>query len=165
MKNLAFKFTVAVALCLFISCLINAQVPQIDSKAGSRVIVVTDDNFEPQKQMDRGPTRRGRLLYEVWITTDGILHCKTSKLSSAAITFSPPTIETANAGGGTKVGGSKSRMLNVGQGDFSNNHYLFNINADKYREMHMITLSIISSFLGSAEVKLINKKIPAEISK
>ena len=153
-------------ICLLTSQTANAQVPKIDPNTTTRIVVVTDDNFEPQKQTDRGPSRRGRLLYEVWITTDGILHCKTSKLSSASIAFTPPTVNTANAsGGGTTVGGGKSRLLSVSNGDFSDNHYTFNIKPDKYREMHKITLSIRSGLLGSAEVELINKKIPAEISK
>ena len=163
MTRLLRRCSLLLAFGVLCSAYIGAQAPRVGDV---KTLVVIDESFEPQQNTDRGPFRRGRLRYEVWITTDGVLHCKTSKLLSASVMFTPPVIKTATAGGGgTSVGGGKGRLLSVDKSDFADTHYTFDIKPDKYRQMHSITLTIRSGLHGSAEVKLINKKVPAEIQK
>lgn len=126
------------------------------------VIVPTDKNFDAQKQAPSQAARRG-IAYEAWITTDGVLHCKTSSpLKSAAIKFTAPTVSSTNANDTTTgSGGDVSRKFELKKSP--DGAYVFDISADKYKEKHAVTLTITSTFGTSAEIKLINKKIPAKI--
>jgi hypothetical protein len=141
-------------------------VPKIDPNGPKRMIVVTDRNFESQKSTPVA-SFKPQIAYEVWITTDGVLHCKTSStLKSASIYFTPPTVTyTPDANGnstGTGGGYRRKYELNKPAGDDA---YIFNLASDKYKEKHAITLSITSTSGAKAEIKLTNKKVPAEIKK
>lgn len=161
-KNIYRCFTV-LSVGIFLAVVANAQVPKIDPKAGQRVIVVTDDNFEVQKPT--GPVMRRSITCEAWITTDGILHCKTSaKLKSASIEFKSPTYSSTTRPEGTRTsaGSTISRKLVVKELVLGQNTYTWDISSDKYRDMHSITLSLASVF-GSGQIVLINKKVSAKI--
>lgn len=163
MKKILIGNSLLLALSVICSTYTNAQVPQIDPNAGRRVIVVTDSNFEPQKFKPALSTKPG-IAYEVWITTDGVLHCKTaSALTTASIEFVSPKI-TSNlpSGGSTQSGGGYARKVEPKK---TNDEYQFSIATDKYREKHAIILSVVSSNGAKSEIKLVNKKVPAEINK
>lgn len=126
-------------------------------------IVVTDSNFGKQKSKPILSTKP-QIGYEVWITTDGVLHCKTpSVLKSASIKFTAPSVSSTGTNGTTTgSGGDFSRKFDLNKPDGSD-AYLFNIEPDKYRTKHAVTLSITSTSGAQAEIKLVNKKVPAEI--
>ena len=140
------------------------KVPKPNPKGVIPVIILTDNNFEPQKFTP--VSGASRLAYEVWITTDGVLHCRTSlPLKSASIKFTAPTVSSTNANGdttGSSTSFSRKFELNKPEGSDA---YLFNIAPDKYKEKHAITLIITSTSGSKAEVTLINKKVPAKIEK
>ncbi len=142
----------------------QAQIPKPDlGGLGKPLVVLTDKNFERQKFAPiPGVTRQ--IPYEVWITTDGILHCKTSSpLKSASITFTAPTVSSSNGSGTTTgSGGSFSRQFTLNKPEGSES-YQFNIASDKYKEKHAVTLIITSTTGSKAEITLINKKVPATI--
>ena len=139
----------------------QAQIPKLDL-GGLNKPASTDKNFEPQKFTPILGVRK--IAYEVWITTDGVLHCKTSStLKTASIKFTAPTASSTNANGDTTgTGGDVSRKFELNKPEDSD-AYLFNIVPDKYKEKHAITLTITSTNGSKAEIKLINKKVPAKI--
>ena len=149
---------------LFFAVSLNAQIPQIDPKAGQSRIVVIDDNFEVKKPT--GPIFRRSITCEAWITTDGTLHCKTKvKIASASVKYTLPTqSSTATGGTTTSAGGDKTIKLTVKELVLGQDTYTWDISGEKYREMHMITL-YISNPLSSGQVILINKKVPEKITK
>ncbi len=166
MTKLILSCSFLFVLTTMLSANAQAQIPKPDlGGLGKSVVVVADRNFDRQKSTPPlGFTRQ--IPYEVWITTDGILHCKTSSpLKSASITFTAPTVSSSNGGGtttGSAGGFSRQFALNKPEGSDS---YLFNIVPDKYKEKHAITLIITSTTGTKAEIKLINKRVPATIEK
>jgi len=160
--NLVRILTLSACALAFVTC-IKAQIPQISPNAGRRFIVVTDDNFGTQKSKPILSTRP-QIGYEVWITTDGVLHCKTpSTLKSASIKFTAPSV-SSTAANGTTTGaeGDTSRKFELSKASGSD-EYIFNIAPDKYRTKYSVTLSIVSASGTKADITLINKKVPAEI--
>ena len=127
------------------------------------LISSTDKNFEPQKFTPILGFKR-RIAYEVWITTDGVLHCKTnSTLKFASIKFTAPTASSTNSNGDTTGTGSAINIeykLNKPEGSDA---YLFDLTKINYKDQHLITLFITSTSGSKAEVTLTNKKVPAKI--
>ena len=126
------------------------------------LIPLTDKNFEPQKFTPILGVRK--ITYEVWITTDGVLHCKTSStLKSASIKFTAPTASSTNANGDTTgTGGGINIEYKLNKPEDSD-AYLFDLTKINYKDQHLITLFITSTSGSKAVVTLINKKVPAEI--
>ena len=142
----------------------QAQIPKLDL-GGLNKPASTDKNFEPQKFTPvLGVTRK--IAYEVWITTDGVLHCKTSStLKSASIKFTAPTVSSTNANGDTTgTGGGINIEYKLDKPEDSD-AYLFDLTKINYKDQHLITLFITSTSGSKAEVALINKKVPAKIEK
>jgi len=154
----------AIFASLCVTLIATGQIPVIDSNAGKPVNVVTDDNFEPQKRETDGRNRRA-LTYEVWITTDGILHCKTNhKLASARIEFTSPKAETLTAlGAATLAKRGRPRILNVAM-DSGPNGYLFDIRKDGYKEKQSITLHLTSVWNSGAVINIVNKNVQPQMS-
>ena len=177
MKKLTVYCTILLACGVLFSAVINAQaqIPKPDLRdvvikvprpnPGGLIpgIAFTDKDFEPQKS-GRTLTVKPQIAYEVWITTDGVLHCKTnSTLKFASIKFTAPTASSTNANGdttGSSTSFSRKFELNKPEGSDA---YLFDLVPDKYKEKHAITLSITSTTGSKAEITLINKKVPAKI--
>ena len=159
MNKLLRRLSLLLAFSLLCSVSAGAQVPRLGDV---KTIVVADDNFVVQKA--NGPVFRRSITCEAWITTDGKLHCKTvTKLTSASVKFTLPTISsTTSGGGGTSAGGDISRKLAVKEPVLGQDTYIWDISGDKYRDKHSITLFISSAF-GSGEIVLINKKIPGTV--
>jgi len=132
-------------------------------------VVVMDNNFEPQKfkpPLGYKPGIGG-IAYEVWITTDGVLHCKTSStLKSASISFIAPIINSTDANGETipKVAEGAFYLPKLNKPEDSD-AYLFDLAKTNYKVKHAITLYITSTSGSKAEVTLTNKKVPAKIEK
>jgi hypothetical protein len=164
MRKTIYRYFSILSVGVFLALAVNAQVPKIDPKAGQRVIVVRDDNFEAQKPT--GPVMRRSITCEAWTTTDGILHCKTRvKLKSASIEFKSPTYSsTTPEGTTTSAGGGIGRKLTLKELALDQDTYTWDLSGDKYHEKHAISLNISSAF-GSGQVVLINKKVPKEITK
>jgi len=165
MKKLTICCSILLAFGVLFSAAINAQaqITRPDwGKLKNPAAVATDRNFEPQKFTPASGA--SRLAYEVWITTDGVLHCRTSlPLKTASIKFTAPTASSTNANGdttGSSTSFSRKFELNKPEGSDA---YLFNIVPDKYKEKHAITLTITSINGSKAEVTLTNKKVPAKI--
>ena len=136
------------------------KVPKPNPKGVIPVIISTDNNFEPQKfkpPLGYKPSIGG-IAYEVWITTDGVLHCKTnSTLKSASIKFSLTATSTNANGDVTGTGGGfilKTELNKPEGGDA----YLFDLSLTNYKDQHFITLFITSTNGSKAEVILTNKK-------
>ncbi len=181
MKKLILSSSILLAFGVLFSAAITAQAQITRPDPGDVVIKVpkpnpgglknpliplTDKNFEPQKFTPLLGFKPG-IAYEVWITTDGVLHCKTSStLKTASIQFTQPTFSSKKNANGvtTSAGGSVGRKFELDKPEGSD-AYLFNIAPDKYKEKHAITLMITSTSGSKAEVTLINKKVPAEIEK
>lgn len=156
MNKLIFRLLIVSTLALA-AVAANGQLPKIDPNVDRRAIVVTDDNFEVQKSKPVYRTKP-RILYQVWITTDGMLHCRTAAtLKSASIAFDKPK----NAEGTSVSYGSSYALIKPDGSDA----YLFNIAPGKYKETHSITLSITSTGGSQAEITLINKKVPEKYAK
>jgi len=164
MKKLILSCSILFVFTLFLSANAQAQIPKPDL-GGLNKPALTDKNFEPQKFTPVLGVKRS-IAYEVWITTDGVLHCKTSStLKTASIKFTQPTVSSTNANGDTTgSSGSFSRKFELNKPEDSD-AYLFDIASDKYKEKHAITLMITSTSGSKAEVTLINKKVPAKIEK
>ena len=169
MKKLTIYCSILFAFGVLFSAAITtaqAQRPELDlGGLNNRLIVPTDRNFEPQKFTPvSGVTR---LAYEVWITTDGVLHCRTSlPLKSASINFTNPDVTSKPDANGTSTGagGSIERKFELNKPKGSD-AYLFDLVPDKYKEKHAITLSITATTGSKAEITLVNKKVPAKIEK
>jgi len=169
MKKLTIYCSILFAFGVLFSAAITtaqAQRPELDlGGLNNRLIVPRDRNFEPQKFTPvSGVTR---LAYEVWITTDGVLHCRTSlPLKSASIKFTQQTFSSKPDANGTSTGsgGYIERKFELYKPNGSD-AYLFDLVPDKYKEKHAITLSITSTTGSKAEITLINKKVPAKIEK
>jgi hypothetical protein len=103
------------------------------------------------------------LLFFVVVTfTVGV---STSAHAQLPIYIADAFKKAAPAGGfGTGSGGGFSRKFELDK-PASSDAYLFNIKPDKYKDKHAITLSITSASGAKADIKLINKKVPAEIVK
>ena len=164
MKKLILSCSILFVFTLLLSANAQAQIPKPDL-GGLNKPASTDKNFEPQKFTPILGVKRS-IAYEVWITTDGVLHCKTSStLKTASIKFTQPTVSSTNANGDTTgSSGSFSRKFELNKPEDSD-AYLFDIASDKYKEKHAITLMITSTSGSKAEVTLINKKVPAKIEK
>lgn len=122
------------------------------------VIAFTDKNFEPQKFKPALAIKPG-IAYEVWITTDGVLHCKTSStLKSASIKFTAPTASSTNANGDTTGTGSVINIEYKLNKPEDSDAYLFDLTKINYKDQHLITLFITSTNGSKAEVILTNKK-------
>ncbi len=168
MKKLTICCSILLAFGILFSAAINApaQITRPDwGKLKNPAVAAADRNFEPQKFTP--VSGASRLAYEVWITTDGVLHCRTSlPLKSASIKFTQPTFSTKPDANGdtTGAGGSIERKFELNKPKGSD-AYLFDLVPDKYKEKHAITLSITSTTGSKAEITLTNKKVPAKIEK
>jgi len=165
MKKLTICCSILLAFGILFSAAINAQaqITRPDwGKLKNPAVVATDRNFEPQKFTPASGA--SRLAYEVWITTDGVLHCRTSlPLKSASFTFTAPIKYLTNANDGEpKVaeGAFYLPKLNKPEGSDA---YLFDLANTNYKEKHAINLFIISTSGSQARIKLTNKKVPAKI--
>ena len=140
------------------------KVPKPNPKGLIPVIILTDNNFELQKFTPILGVRK--IAYEVWITTDGVLHCKTSStLKSASIKFTAPTASSTNANGDTTgTGGGINIEYKLNKPEDSD-AYLFDLTKINYKDQHLITLFITSTSGSKAEVTLTNKKVPAKLEK
>jgi hypothetical protein len=161
------KFRCIILFALAISCQVaaNAQLPKLDPAGANKDrVVVIDENFEPQKSKPDGRPRHA-LGYEVWITTDGFLHCKTNlQLGSARIEFTSPVaaaLTPTGMAGQAERGRPRSLNTTMWPGPGG---YRFDIRGDGYKEKHAITL-YLTSVWGGAVITLTNKKVPAQISK
>ena len=169
MKKLTVYCSILLAFGVLFSAAITtaqAQRPELDlGGLNNRLIVPTDRNFELQKFTPvSGVTR---LAYEVWITTDGVLHCRTSlPLKSASINFTNPDVTSKPDANGvsTGTGSSYGHKFDLNK-PAGSDAYLFDLVPDKYKEKHAITLTITSTNGSKAEIKLVNKKVPAKIQK
>lgn len=164
MKNNVYRFLGSIFTSLILGLIAAGQIPPVDPNAGKRVIVVTDDNFEVQRPA--GPVSRRSITCQVWITTDGLLHCKTTKqLTSAELKYVRPTYTKTNPDGtGTSSGGGLSgRKLAIKELVLGQNTYTWDLSGDNYKNAHSITL-LIKAPLVSGEIVLINKKVPAKIT-
>jgi hypothetical protein len=121
-------------------------------------IAFTDKNFEPQKFKPPLLGYKPGIAYEVWITTDGVLHCKTnSTLKSASIKFSLTVTSTNANGDATGTGGGINFEYKLNKPEDSD-AYLFDLTKMNYKDQHFITLFITSTNGSKAEVILTNKK-------
>jgi len=172
MKKLTICCSILLAFGVLFSAAINAQAQITKPDLGDVVIKVpkpnpgglipgiafTDKNFEPQKFKPPLGFKPG-IAYEVWITTDGVLHCKTnSTLKDASIKFTAPTASSTNANGdttGTGGGFNIEYKLNKPEDSAA---YLFDLTKINYQDQHLITLFITSTNGSKAEVILTNKK-------
>lgn len=108
MKKLILSYSILLAFgVLFFAAATttaHAQRPKPDLEGhNKRIIVPTYKNFEPQKFTPESGT--SRLSYEVWITTDGVLHCRTSlPLKSASINFISPDVTSKPDANGVSTG-------------------------------------------------------------
>ncbi len=165
MKKLILSCSILLAFGVLFSAAINAQaqITRPDwGKLKNPAVVATDRNFEPQKFTP--VSGASRLAYEVWITTDGVLHCRTSlPLKSASFTFTAPIKYLTNANDGEpKVaeGVIYIPKLNKPEGSDA---YLFDLAQTNYKVKHAINLFIVSTSGSQAMVTLTNKKVPAKI--
>jgi hypothetical protein len=179
MKKLTICCSILLAFGILFSAAINAQAQITKPDLGDVVIKVpkpnpgglknpliplTDKNFEPQKFSPILGVRK--IAYEVWITTDGVLHCKTSStLKFASIKFTAPTASSTNANGDTTGTGSAINIEYKLNKPEDSDAYLFDLTKINYKVKHAITLYIISTSGSKAEVTLTNKKVPAKIEK
>ncbi len=180
MKKLTICCSILLAFGVLFSAAITAQAQITKPDLGDVVIKVpkpnpgglknpliplTDKNFEPQKFTPLLGFKPG-IAYEVWITTDGVLHCKTSStLKFASIKFTAPTASSTNANGDTTgTGGGINIEYKLNKPEDSD-AYLFDLTKINYKDQHLITLYIVSTSGSKAEVTLINKKVPAKIEK
>jgi hypothetical protein len=166
MKKLTIYCSILFAFGVLFSAAAQAQITRPDwGKLKNPAVVATDRNFEPQKFTP--VSGASRLAYEVWITTDGVLHCRTSlPLKSASINFTNPDVTSKPDANGvsTGVGSSYGHKFDLNK-PAGSDAYLFDLVPDKYKEKHAITLTITSTNGSKAEIKLINKKVPAKIEK
>ena len=171
MKKLTVYCTILLAFGVLFPAAINAQAQITRPVLGDVVIKVprpnpgglipgiafTDKNFEPQKFKPPLGFKPG-IAYEVWITTDGVLHCKTnSTLKDASIKFSLTATSTNANGDVTGTGGGfilDAKLNKPEDGDA----YLFDLSLTNYKDQHFITLFITSTNGSKAEVILTNKK-------
>jgi len=179
MKKLILSCSILLAFGILFSAAINAQA-QITRPDPRDVVIkvpkphpgglknplipLTDKNFEPQKFTPILGVRK--IAYEVWITTDGVLHCKTSStLKTASIKFTAPTASSTNANGDTTgTGGGINIEYKLNKPEDSD-AYLFDLTKINYKDQHLITLFITSTSGSKAEVTLTNKKVPAKLEK
>ena len=164
MKNNVYRFLGSIFTSLILGLIVAGQIPPVDPNAGKRVIVVTDDNFEVQRPT--GPVSRRSITCQVWITTDGKLHCRTSKqLTSAELKYVRPTSSKTQPDGTvtSSGGGLAGRKLAVKELVLGQDTYTWDISGDYYRKAHSITL-LIKAPLVSGEIVLINKKVPEKIT-
>ena len=143
----------------------QAQIPKLDlGGLNKRIIVPTDRNFEPQKFTP--VSGASRLAYEVWITTDGVMHCRTSlPLKFASFRFTAPIKYLTNANDGEPSVGDGAVYLPKLNKPEGSDAYLFDLTKTNYKEKHAITLFITSTSGSKAEITLTNKKVPAKIEK
>jgi len=165
MKNLTMCCSILLAFGVLFSAAVTtqAQNPELNiGKLGKRIIVPRDKDFEPQKFTPVSRLTRD-IAYEVWITTDGVLHCRTSlSLKTASIKFTWKSSSTDAKGVTTGAAGSMESKFNLNKPEGSD-AYLFDIspNQYKYKEKNTITLMITSTSGSKAEVTLTNKKLAA----
>ena len=166
MKKLILSCSILLAFGVLFSAAAQAQIPKpIPGGLKNPAVVPMDRNFEPQKFTP--VSGASRLAYEVWITTDGVLHCRTSlPLKSASINFTNPDVTSKPDANGvsTGTGGGYGHKFDLNK-PAGSDAYLFDLVPDKYKEKHAITLTITSTNGSKAEIKLINKKVPAKIEK
>jgi hypothetical protein len=174
MKKLTIYYSILLAFGVLFSAAITAQSQTtVKPDLGDRIILVpipnpgrlipgiafTDKNFEPQKFKPPLLGYKPGIAYEVWITTDGVLHCKTnSTLTFASIKFTAPTaswtianVDATGTGGGFNI----EYKLNKPE---DSDAYLFDLTKINYKDQHFITLFITSTNGSKAEVILTNKK-------
>ncbi|MEJ7623502.1 MAG: hypothetical protein WKF34_05880 [Pyrinomonadaceae bacterium] len=166
MKKIVICCSFVMALHVVFATGALAQILKTKPDAAISKIVVADSRFGIQKSIPILSTKP-QIGYEVWITTDGVLHCKTSStLKSASIYFTPPSVtSTPDANGNTTgSGGGYGRKFELNK-SAAGDEYVFNVAPDKYKEKHAITLSVTSTSGAKADIKLINKKVPAAITK
>ncbi|HMT06404.1 MAG TPA: hypothetical protein PKA82_00265 [Pyrinomonadaceae bacterium] len=167
MRQHTFRTLVLIALALSFSAVAASQ---ITKPTGGKInsIVITDSDFGTASSSK--PSPRG-FIYEVWITTDGVLHCRTGeRIKSATIKFTFPTASSTDGGTTTSSGGDTSRKLvlkPVSKIDVDPSskfeEYFSDISADKYKTKHAVTVTLTSVSGKTVEVKLVNKKVPATI--
>jgi hypothetical protein len=127
-----------------------------------KVLSVTDTDWEQKASL----TIKGNpFKCELWITTDGTLHCKTDAvISKTEVFFLKPTTSSAKneKGVSTGVGGGYGV-----QGKFTkaagSDEYAWGITEKKYNKLHAITLTAYNDKGQKGVFNLINKKVPEKI--
>jgi hypothetical protein len=178
MKKLTVYCSILLAFGILFSAAINAQAQISKPDWGDVVIQVpkpnagglknpliplTDKNFEPQKFTPPLGFKPG-IAYEVWITTDGVMHCKTnSTLKTASFSFTAPIKYLTNANDGEPSVGDGAIYIPKLNKPEGSDAYLFDLAKTNYKVKHAINLFIVSTSGSQAGITLINKKVPAKI--
>lgn len=108
---------------------------------------------------------------ELWITTDGTMHCKTDAvLSKTSVFFLPPssTSPKDDKGNSTGVGGSYGVQMNFKKA-LGIDEYTWGITkinwgtVQKYNKLHAIALTAFNEKGQKGIFTLVNKKVPEKI--
>ena len=110
MKKLIVCCTTLFAVAFLFSANTHAQLQRVDDAKLKLIVAPLDRNFDIQKRKSLQT-----FGYEVWITTDGVLHCKTSiELKEATLKFTWPSSSSAGPNGVTTgSGGSMARKFDL----------------------------------------------------
>ncbi len=129
-----------------------------------KVLSVTDTDWEQKETLSIKPNP---FKCELWITTDGTLHCKTDAvLSKTDVFYLMPNITSAKdeKGNSTGVGGGHGAKMNFKKAAGSD-EYTWGITEKKYNNVHTITLTAFNEKGQKGIFTLENKKVPADIQK
>lgn len=128
----------------------------------NKILFITDSNWEQKKTVSIKPNP---FTCEIWITTDGTLHCKTDAvLSKTSIFFLKRGTTSAkdDKGNTTGVGGGYGVQMNFKKASGSE-EYTWGITEKKYYELHAITLTAFNEKGQKGIFNLINNKVPEKI--
>ena len=127
----------------------------------NKMLVITDSDWEQKSSVSIKPNP---FTCELWITTDGILHCKADSLSKASVFFLSPTTSSAKDENGvsTGSGGGYDVQMNFTKAPGSD-EYTWGITEKKYNKLHAITLTAFNEKGQKGVFNLINKKVPEKI--
>ena len=128
----------------------------------NKIISVTDADWEQKSTISIKPNP---FTCELWITTDGTLHCKTDAvLSNTSVFFLMATVTSApnEQGATTGAGGGYGVQMNFKKAS-GGDVYTWGITEKKYNQKHAITLTAYNEKGQKGIFNLINKKVPEKI--
>ncbi len=127
-----------------------------------KMLSVTDGDWEQKSTFS---IKGNPFKCELWITTDGTLHCKTdAALLKTSIYFLQPDVSSTPDANGTTTGsrGGYEVQMNFTKASDSD-EYTWAITEKKYNEKHAITLTAFNEKDQKGIFNLINKKVPEKI--